>query len=160
MTRTGAVVTFVTLAACASTLATLGPNEPTTDQAVRAAATALQFAHSLPSVILKGPNDLTCRNSPGTQMDGFGAAVVRGDFTCQAGTHYGSDQIVLAVPAGARWFEVALCHEMTHIKTLWDSGGKDDNMGHRPPFYAVSDACDASLKCALYPTIEGSCKPN
>lgn len=152
MTRTGLVVSFVTVVACASTLASLGPNQPTVEQAVHAAANALQFTHTLPEVILKGPDSLTCRNSPGTQMDGFGAAGVRGDFTCQAGTHEGSGRIVLAAPSGARWYEMALCHEMTHIRFLWESGGRDDNAGHFPPFYAISDACNSFLKRTLYPS--------
>lgn len=151
MTRVGLLVSAVTIVACASTLATLGPNEPTTDQALRAAATALQFTHALPEVVLKRGTALTCRNSPGSKMTGFGASGVQTDFSCQAGTHEGSDRILLAVPDGSKWYEVALCHELTHIQALWNSGGRDDNSGHYPPFYAVSDDCERVLKRVLYP---------
>jgi hypothetical protein len=93
--------------------------------------------------------EMTCRNSPGTPMSGFGCiGVDHPGCVCLAG-----DETWWAIRVGRvneqPWHETALCHELLHRYLETTTG--DANPGHVGLQWSVPlDACNGRLVEAGY----------
>jgi hypothetical protein len=76
---------------------------------------------------------LTCRNSPGPTMTGFGCyGICSGQ--CMAGMER-SGPIAVAYVAGQPWSSTALCHEYLHL--ILESSFGDGDYAHARPEWSV-----------------------
>jgi hypothetical protein len=104
-----------------------------------------------PVVVVIPQAQLTCRNSPGAAMDGFGCGRI--GFTmapsapcvCVAGDENGSPiRIARTEPPLQPWHTTALTHELLHRRLL-ELYGDDDRAHSRVEWTTVVPACNARL---------------
>jgi hypothetical protein len=105
-----------------------------------------------PTVVVVPQSQLTCRDSPGTQMQGFGCGRI--GFTmapsapcvCVAGDENGSPiRIARTEPPLQPWHATALTHELLHRRML-DLYGDDDRTHARVEWSTLRPACDRKLE--------------
>jgi hypothetical protein len=90
--------------------------------------------------------DLTCRNSPGTVMSGFGCyGVTHPGCVCVDGDETAT-RIRVGIAPGQPWSSTAVCHEYLH-RWLGTTNGYEDPE-HKNPLWQQEGACMATLRAA------------
>jgi len=90
------------------------PQDPQMVQAVQIAWSYYKLPGKPPTYVLMQGAALTCRNSPGTEMVGWGCkGVVHPGCTCVAGTEDGASFAIARVD-NQPWHTTAICHEAQH----------------------------------------------
>lgn len=139
-------LTLLLFAGCATTT-TLRADFPLPANLSTAEALAWSFWHaegSPPSVTIV--TDLTCRNSPGTVMSGFGCfGTVHPGCVCKDGDETAT-RIRVGIAPGQPWSTTAVCHEYLH-RWLGTTNGYEDP-GHVNPLWQQEGACMATLRSA------------
>lgn len=116
------------LAGCATVPVIMMPQPTIAD-----AAWACVGGHGpTPAVQILGQDELTCRNSPGEPMMGFGCGTVKYHMApstpcvCYAGLEHGSPiQVARPGVPPIPWSQTALTHELNHRALLQNTGDED-----------------------------------
>ena len=137
------------LASCA----TVGPATIPMAQPVAAdiAWACLGGTGPTPTVVVVPQAQLTCRNSPGTVMEGYGCGRLgypmapSAPCVCQAGDESGSPiRIARTEPPLQGWHDTALTHEFYH-RLLLELYGDDDRLHSGPGWHTTVPTCNAHL---------------
>ena len=108
-----------------------------------------------PEVQILEQADLTCRNSPGTQMAGFGCGR-KGYFmapsspcVCQAGEEHGSPIRVARTSPPLDDWRMLIVHEMNH-RALLQRTGDEDALHSGPSWVTTVATCNEMIRNGGY----------